>query len=480
MPIQSFDFKSWVLQQSGHYDLKEVDENHIQIETEFGIAEVNFYNLDNEPDVVELRITCKRTNTTKFFLHFQAVHPEHAQDLFNEMISSLLALKENQTVKVLLCCSAGMTTSFFAQKLNETAKIMEEDISFDAVSVNEVYLHVQENEAILVAPQVGYEASKLANNLPDKLILKIPTKIFASYDAVECITFVKKEISDYHKNKKIKKVKCECCNKEHVGKILTIATAPSTKETRIRYRVYEEGKIIEDREVIKKYLDLHDIDDIIDVEICRNTGTPFDAVCIALPGVVHDGKLDLPKTRGINLQGTVDNLFDIQKYFEDCVDIPVIVENNANCAAYGWYHSQEEYENICLMSQPTGWVIGGQGNVVNGRLVRGAHGIAGEIKYILECIQFNRPLHIHAYDASSMKEVISKAILANISILDPEVVVLRSDMFIDVKEIEEQLSKYLPKIRMPKIVHMQDFNEYVLLGQERLAVDLLKKGRRNE
>ena len=43
---ESFYFKDWVLQQNGPYTITEQDEDHIRIENEYGLSEVNFYHLE--------------------------------------------------------------------------------------------------------------------------------------------------------------------------------------------------------------------------------------------------------------------------------------------------------------------------------------------------------------------------------------------------------------------------------------------------
>ena len=411
---------------------------------------------------------------TRFFLHFQPVHEEHAKDLFREMISSLLSMKNSQTTKVLLCCSAGMTTSFFAEKLNEVARMNALDYDFSAVGVQEVYAHAKDYDVVLVAPQVGYEEARLKRSIVDKLILKIPTQLFASYDAAGCLEFVRNEVNAFFQTKKKKASNCCKCNKSDIGKVLIISTAPGEDNTIIHYRIYENGEIILDRRVLKKTLDLEDIDDIIDTQVCQNTATPFRAISIALPGIVQDGKLDLPKTKSVNLQGEKSNFFNIQKYYEDCAGVPVRIENNANCAAYGWYTNQSKYQTVCLMSQPAGWLIGGQGIVVNGKLIRGSHGITGEIRYLLNQMSYETPLSIDPYNVKVMREITGKALLANISILDPEVIIVRNDMLLDVEEIKEELEKYLPASRIPEIIHMDDFNDYVMAGQERLLKEYIE------
>lgn len=475
-----FDFRSWMLQQTVPLPPKEVDKDHYTIETDYGISEINFYNIDPDPEVIELRITCKKTGNTKFFLHFQAVDEQHSKDLYKEMATSLMGLKDVQTTRILLCCTAGMTTTFFAEKMNEVASVLELDYNFHAVSVSEVYANAKDYDLILVAPQVGYELPKLQARITNKPVLMVPTAYFASYDANACIEFVKEELTKFRKQKKQKKEPCCACKKKSKKKILVIATAPSDSETFIRYRIYDHGTVTKDERTIKKYLDIKDLEDIIDIQISQNTGTPFDCISIAIPGVIHEGKLDLPRTRGSNLQGTVDNLFDIQSHFQKRHDIPIIIENNANCAALGWYSAQDEYSDICFMSQPNGWLTGGQGIVVNGKLVRGAHGIAGELKHILNHLQIDNPLTLNPYHIDTVKQIVTKSILVNVSILDPEVVVIRCEMLPDMDELHDELLKYLPASRIPKLVHIDDFNDYVLGGLESLSLTYIKKGEEND
>lgn len=475
-----FDFRSWMKEQTIPLPPTEIDSDHYKIETDYGISEINFYNIDPDPEVIELRITCKKTGNTKFFLHFQAVDEKHSKDLYREMATSLIGLKDVQTTKVLLCCTAGMTTTFFAEKLNEIASVLELDYNFNAVSVSEVYANAKDYEMILVAPQVGYELPKLQARITDKPVLMVPTAYFASYDANSCIEFVKEELTKFRTKKKKKKEACCSCKKKSKKKILVIATAPSDSETRIRYRIYDHGVATLDQQIIKKHLDIKDLEDIITTQISQNTSTPFDAISIAVPGVIKQGRLDLPKTNVIHLQGSVDNYYDIQSHFENLYNIPVFFENNANCAALGWYSSQSEYSNICFMSQPNGWLVGGQGIVINGKLIRGAHGIAGELKHILNYLQIENPLTLNAYHIDTVKQIVTKSILVNVSILDPEVVVVRCEMLPDMDELKEELLKYLPEHRIPKLVHIQDFNDYVLGGLESLSLTYLKMREEND
>ena len=60
----------------------------------------------------------------KFYLHFELRDLNYVEELFAEMLATITDLKSKQTVKILLSCTGGLTTVFFADKLNETAKIL--------------------------------------------------------------------------------------------------------------------------------------------------------------------------------------------------------------------------------------------------------------------------------------------------------------------------------------------------------------------
>ncbi len=57
-------------------------------------------------------------------------------------------------------------------------------------------------------------------------------------------------------------------------------------------------------------------------------------------------------------------------------------------------------------------------------------------------------------------------------------IVIRNDMIVDTEEIREELKKYLPEENIPEIVRMEDFNEYVLAGQESLLADYVKQDKK--
>lgn len=80
---------------------------------------------------------------------------------------------------------------------------------------------------------------------------------------------------------------------------------------------------------------------------------------------------NLPKWKNIRLK----------KYFENKTGGTTVVENDANCAAYGSYvlDGKRKYKNFIMLTLGTG--VGG-GIIIDGNLYRGAAGTAGEIGHV--------------------------------------------------------------------------------------------------
>jgi glucokinase len=73
----------------------------------------------------------------------------------------------------------------------------------------------------------------------------------------------------------------------------------------------------------------------------------------------------------------------LREYVSGAVDIPVVVENDANCAAWAEFRygaAEDADDSMVMFTVGTG--IGG-GIVLNGQLLRGVHGIAAETGHML-------------------------------------------------------------------------------------------------
>jgi predicted NBD/HSP70 family sugar kinase len=114
--------------------------------------------------------------------------------------------------------------------------------------------------------------------------------------------------------------------------------------------------------------------------IARNASVPCSKIRLAAlgtPGVVH------PQTGAIRLAPNVPGLdtFDAIAALREELGAPVIVENDVNVAAIGeqWIGCARGASTFAFLAIGTGV---GLGLLADGKLMRGAHGAAGEIAYL--------------------------------------------------------------------------------------------------
>ena len=68
--------------------------------------------------------------------------------------------------KILLVCSAGISTSLLVNKMNNAAKEFGEEVSIEALPVSECSSKIDEVDIVLLGPQVRFQkpvVEKLAN-----------------------------------------------------------------------------------------------------------------------------------------------------------------------------------------------------------------------------------------------------------------------------------------------------------------------------
>ena len=483
MADETFDLRAWIRgQRHVGYTADLTDDDHFRLESDYAIGQVNFYAMEPKPEVVELTIEDRESGEVKFFLHFHVHDKEHAIGLFREMVQALRSIATTRTTKVLLCCTAGMTTSFFAERLNQVAEAMGLDWHFSAVAAQEVFEHGRDKAAVLVAPQIAYQAARMQDALPEVPVLEIPVATFASYDAAGCIEWAREEV-------KRRRMSAEDRALEHAAKgmvcdrrVFVVAAHAQAGKVTINYRLYDHGSVTLDERVIKRTLSLADFSDVLDTKVCRCTGTlAADVVGIALPGIVGNGTFSLgisrrPRPGRQDIQGdlaTADHA-DIEAYFRDRYDVPIFLCNNANAAALGWYGSQDEFENVAFHSQAAGWAIGGQCHIVGGRLVEGAHGIAGEVRFVVNRLSFSHPVNFNPYAPADVLEMVGQVLALDCVTFDPEVIALRCDLLPDMDEVRDEIAKYIPREYLPEIRRVENYNECILLGTMILCLRRLR------
>ncbi|MFN6947056.1 MAG: ROK family protein [Cytophagaceae bacterium] len=244
--------------------------------------------------------------------------------------------------------------------------------------------------------------------------------------------------------------------------------------------------------------------------------TPIKGVGIGFPGLLDqkkEGVLFLPNIPSIaNLS--------IVPYLKEQLNLPVRIENDANCAALGEYIYGKGNENMLLMTLGTGI---GSGAVIEGKLFTGGRGNGMEAGHIISSDGKTIEDHIGTagilafcqsqidaangnsvlngkeftpkmiYDAAVAKDEVAisvinyignylgESLVTIIRILDVDQVLIgggiaaASDLFLP--ETEKVLKQYLPSYYTNTLVieHASLKNDAGLLGAAALIADLLKK-----
>ena len=135
--IQTAIFRKWISNQKrDYYHLypSETDPDAIIIENEYCYSYVTF----NPQCIIELCVMNKRTDEMAFYLHFQFKTLNHAISLFEEMDQCIQKMVNQPICRLLLCCSGGMTTAFFADKIKNGIKVLNlnMEVAADFISKN--------------------------------------------------------------------------------------------------------------------------------------------------------------------------------------------------------------------------------------------------------------------------------------------------------------------------------------------------------
>ena len=183
-------YRKWILEQTDSaYRIEEKSEDEIDFVTDCAVGHVQFYHLEYE--ICALTIESEKADEPLFFLHFEIKDLDHAKELFTQMIASLKKAGEDTGVKVLLSCTSGFTTSFFAEKLNGAAQTLGLDYDFSAVPYTDLFEAAMDKDVIMLAPQIGYLLKKAQEVLKDKIIIQIPADVFATYNVTRTVDLIK-------------------------------------------------------------------------------------------------------------------------------------------------------------------------------------------------------------------------------------------------------------------------------------------------
>lgn len=459
--IHTSIFKQWVLmykEKSCHTYLDMNNHNMIHIESEFYDGEIIF----NALSIIEFSVINKVTHGVEFYLHFQMNTMKHALDLFFEMTECIQTLIHTPTFKVLLSCSGGLTTSYFASQINDAFSLLHIPYEASAVAYTKLFDVGADYDMILLAPQISYLHAKVQEILKEKMVIQIPPAVFAKYDVGAIITLIKKEIekSKQQREKELHPQTFTLHKSLNSHKhVLVLSIIRNSNRVHIHYRLYGTNQeMILYNEIIKQKISIQDIYDVIDTVL---TKYPYiENIGVSTPGIINQGFVT-----SANINGIVDdNLVSLlaSRYHQN-----IVLGNDVNTAAIGYYMTQSQYSNIVGLFQPSHY-CSGAGIIINGELLLGQHNLAGEVQYLPMDLSDDRLVLCKTPEGAL--ELVAKTITSIISLISPEVIVLFCEMVPDVEELNLEIQKYIPKEYIPPIIKLDHLEEYTLLGQMVLCI----------
>lgn len=455
-----------------------VDDEHITLTTSEAVGELNFYRFADSPEIVELRIVDKDCDCEpKFFLHFELTDQTRAEELLQEMVDALMEDELYDTTRVLLCCTAGMTTSMFAAKLTAAAQTLALDYSFEAIPLEQARAAGGTYDAVLLAPQVGYQRKAVAEAFPDAVVVEIPARIFASFDAAGALRMVMHLLSDHTAFPQVDGNNLKLVRDMKNDKtVMVITTIHRPRSTWIGWRIYDRGKVVKQGSVTKPRHDPRDIEDLLaSLYVWGWNPREFDAIGIAVPGIVNWGSIADPSRRVTD--------YELGRTLAERYNTKVFVDNSANAAAVGCYVSQDDYDSVVLHTQQTGYMVGGEGIVVDGHLLKGRKNFAGELGPLFGAVHTttreDRDWEL-AWSPEGMRSLVAPMLAANVSLLAPDAIYVAVDLLDDMDALRDAMLPYFQDELgeyIPDLICVTDYRERIALGELALCLQKLANPR---
>lgn len=154
----------------------------INLATNTMFGHITFYPQKDGPEIVEMKIVRKNDGAPMFRVRFELNDELRAKELFLEMAEVLDRTDSRGATRVLLCCTAGITTTMYERRLNALAESLSLHYEFTATPLDLAIKNKGHYDVVMVAPQLGYRRKDAQEAYPSALVIEIPGEIFARFD----------------------------------------------------------------------------------------------------------------------------------------------------------------------------------------------------------------------------------------------------------------------------------------------------------
>ena len=221
------------------------------------------------------------------------------------------------------------------------------------------------------------------------------------------------------------------------------------------------GEIIWETEKYFSKVDLTNLEAIVDLAL--NAYPSISILAFSLPGVEHEGvilTIDYDDLEGV--------LFS--QHFNEKYKRPVLVENDVNVALFGYSKLINSIAVSVGIYFPR-YFNPGAAILVDGKILKGAHGFAGEVRHLPLGIDWAT---LDYDDPQLVGTAIAKLIKIFGYIINPDHLILYGDFFSEpVKQIIEQaLPKHATHDLIPTPVYSKHLESHIITGLMAQAVEL--------
>lgn len=98
--------------------------------------------------------------------------------------------------KIVLLCSAGMSTSMLVTKMKEVAEHIAYACDIHAYPISEAATVGADADIVLLGPQVKFNLNKVKDLCPNTIVDAIDMKLYGRLDGKGVIEFVKTKLGD--------------------------------------------------------------------------------------------------------------------------------------------------------------------------------------------------------------------------------------------------------------------------------------------
>lgn len=456
-------YRSWILDQRiDGCTITEGDGSNLVLTGSLVCGSVGFYEID-EAVIVELRLDQAIDGESIFFLHFELEDFNRAKELFAEMEDALVEMQHVDVKHVLICCTVGMTSTFFAMKLNETAQTLGVEYDFAAKSIEVAKGGDADFAAVLLAPQVGHMRKEVAAALPGTPVIEIPGKIFGAYDTNGALRLVMDALSGSRVAKDDTHLQ-PVREYDKSKRVLALSYIHREDEPTLAYRVLDRGKVAATGMLVRRTFSIGTLEDL--AATLRVQGwrmREFDAIGLAVPGVVEGTKV-------INMRDGKETYFDLGSRLADMWKTNVFLDYNATAAAVGCYVTQDTWENVAFHAQAIGVPDGEEGYVVEGKPLVGRGGRSGHLGPLAAGFALDMELEDASWRVDGMCQLVARYVASLACTIAPEAVYVWCDLVPDMEELHDELAKTLPENAIPELVEVSNYDECVLVGELALCL----------